>query len=151
MKEPVDHILRPQLPWRKDAGITECGYDASKVKTLTRDEYSARLKELGQQRAAMLTCMTCADTARRWKTWEDDPRRAIGREVEWESGGAYWSSRTDRGQRLRDELLAIAEIVERHREEFDAIIATAEQRRAWNEMKDDRKSKRAVRPIRGGL
>jgi hypothetical protein len=31
MKEPVDHILRPALPWRGDEGaITECGYDANK-------------------------------------------------------------------------------------------------------------------------
>ena len=32
MKEPVDHILRPKLPWRTGEGaITECGYDAAKV------------------------------------------------------------------------------------------------------------------------
>jgi hypothetical protein len=60
MKEPVDHILRPQLPWRTGGGITECGYDASKVQTLTREEYFARLKDLGQQRCAMMTCMTRA-------------------------------------------------------------------------------------------
>lgn len=36
MKEPVDHILRPQLPWRTDAGITECGYDATKVAGIPR-------------------------------------------------------------------------------------------------------------------
>mgnify|MGYP001599520162 CR=1 FL=1 len=37
MKEPVDHVLRPRLPWRSpsDPAITECGYDASKVKTIT--------------------------------------------------------------------------------------------------------------------
>lgn len=50
MKEPVDHILRPQLPWRRDSGMTECGYDATKVSALTRPEYFTRLKELGQQR-----------------------------------------------------------------------------------------------------
>lgn len=151
MKEPVDHILRSQLPWRNEAGITECGYDASKVKAVTREEYFARLKELGQQRTAMLTCMTCADTARRWKTWEEDPRRAIGREVEWEAGGAYYSTRNDRGQRLRDELLAIAALVEAHRDEFDAHIALTEQRRAWNEQKAAQQAKPKVAPIRGGL
>lgn len=145
MKEPVDHILRPQLPWRRDGAITECGYDAGKVKTLTRDEYFARRKELGQQRCAMLTCMTCANTAARWGTWQDDPRMAIAREVEWETP---W--REERSKRLRDELNAIADLVEAHRDEFDAHIALAEQRRAWN----DKKSSLASRPApatRGGL
>ena len=52
MKEPVDHILRPRLPWRSesDPALTECGYNASSVKTLTREEFSARLKDWGQQR-----------------------------------------------------------------------------------------------------
>ena len=53
MKEPVDHILRPQLPWRTDGGITECGYNAEKVSTLTRAAYFDRLKNLGQQRTAI--------------------------------------------------------------------------------------------------
>lgn len=148
MKEPVDHILRPQLPWRRDGGITECGYDASKVKTLTRDEYGARLKDLGQQRSAMLTCMTCGDTARRWGTWEDDPRKAVQREIEWE---CRWRGRDEHGVRLRDELLAIAELIGAHREEFDAHLSATEQRRAWNERKASVKAKPTVTPIRGGL
>ena len=63
MKEPVDHILRPRLPWRSpDApAITECGYNAVKVKTITRDGFLAREKDWGRQRAALFTCMTCAD------------------------------------------------------------------------------------------
>lgn len=147
MKEPVDHILRPQLPWRDGGGITECGYDASKVKTLTREEYLTRLKDLGQQRSAMLTCMTCGDTARRWGTWEDDPRKALEREIQWECG--YY--RHDRGVRLRDELNAVAEIIQAHREEFDAHIALAEQRREWNEKKLAAARKPAPPKIRGGL
>jgi hypothetical protein len=146
MKEPVDHILRPQLPWRKDGGITECGYDASKVRTLTRDEYFARRKELGQQRCAMMTCMTCADTAQRWGTWEDDPRKAVEREIQWESA-RHW--REDRGVRLRDELFAIADLIEAHRAEFDAHIEHVEQRRAWNEKKAAASQKPAAPRIRG--
>lgn len=131
MKEPVDHILRPQLPWRTDGGITECGFDASKVSTLTRDQFFARFKEYGQQRTAMFTCMTCSDTASRWGTWEDDPRRSLEREIQWETG---WS-RSDRGARLRDELQAIASLVEAHRDEFDAHISATAQRRDWLEKK----------------
>ena len=93
MKEPVDHILRPRLPWRPadEAPITECGYDATKVTTLSRGEFFQRERDLGKQRTAMLTCMTCSDTARRWGTWEDDPRLAMQREIEWERGSAYWT------------------------------------------------------------
>jgi len=131
MKEPVDHILRPQLPWRHEGGITECGYDASKVSVLTREAYFARLKDLGQQRCAMVTCMTCADTARRWGTWDDDPRKAVEREIGWECA---WS-REGRGVRLRDEMLAIAALIENHRGEFDAHVTTTGQRREWLEKK----------------
>jgi hypothetical protein len=135
MKEPVDHILRPTLPWREpgEGAITECGYDASKVKTLTREDYFRREKELGRQRTAMLTCMTCSDTAHRWGTWNDDPRLALQREIEWERGPGYWRGRSDHGSRLKDELLGIAALIEAHRDEFLNIIDTNEQRRAWLE------------------
>lgn len=138
MKEPVDHILRPQLPWRSpaDAAITECGYDASKVKTLTREEFFQREKEFGKQRMAMLTCMTCSDTARRWGRWGDDPRLALQREIEWERGQHYYArSREDRGERLKDELIAVAALIEAHREEFEATITANVQRRDWLEKK----------------
>lgn len=130
MKEPVDHIARPALPWRKDApAITECGYDATKVKTITRDEYRTRLKELGQQRCAMFTCMTCAQTAGRYGTWDDDPRAALHREIEWEGRGRW--TRDERGQLLKDELVAIAGLIEAHRDEFEASIQATEARREW--------------------
>ena len=147
MKEPVDHILRPQLPWRTDAGITECGFNASKVQTLTRADYFVRLKDMGQQRAAMFTCMTCADTARRWGTWDDDPRKALEREINWESG----YRRSDRGERLRDDLLAIAALIEAHRDEFEAHVSATEQRRAWLEKKAARAAKPKQQREPGGL
>jgi hypothetical protein len=133
MKEPVDHILRPNLPWRAPAAITECGLNAKSVKTLSRDEFFARLKDMGQQRTALLTCMTCSDTARRWGTWEDDPRRAVEREIQWEGSGPW--RRKDRGDLLRDELLAIAAVLEAHRDEFEGHLQATVQRRAWLEQK----------------
>ncbi len=131
MKEPVDHIIRPQLPWRSGPGMTECGYDASKVKALSRSEFNQRLKDCGQQRTAMMTCMTCSDTARRHGTWEDDPREAIHREVEWEN---KWH-RKDRGCQLQDELFAIARLIEAHRDEFDALVVATQRQRDWNAQK----------------
>jgi hypothetical protein len=150
VKEPVDHILRPQLPWRSAAGITECGFNAATVKTLTRPEYFQRLKELGQQRSAMLTCMTCAQTAERHVTWEDDPRGAMQRELGWEYG---WRG-NDRGVRLRDELLAVAALIEGHREEFDAHVNATMQRRDWLEKKaalEESKTQKTVTQLKPRL
>jgi hypothetical protein len=132
MKQPVDHIERPRLPWRSpaDPSITECGYDASTVKTLTRAEFLDRFKEYGEQRTALFTCMTCMQTARRWCEWEQDPRRAVQREVEWECN-AWGGEKKKRGQRLKDELLAIQQLIELHQDEFARIL---EQQR-WRERK----------------
>jgi hypothetical protein len=47
----------------------------------------------------------------------DDPRRALHREIEWESP---W--RTENGNRLRDELRAIAMLIEAHPVEFRALV-----------------------------
>lgn len=145
MKEPVDHILRPRLPWRSpdEPAVTECGYDASKVKTLTRPEFLQRVKDLGQQRAAMITCMTCSQTAARYPTWEEDPRRALEREIVWECGG--WRGEK-RGRRLRDELAAIAALIEMYAIDFETIKANAEQRRTWLEKKAERDKKPAAAP-----
>lgn len=141
MKEPVDHILRPRLPWRSpdEPAITECGYDASKVKSLTRSEFAARLKEMGERRTAMLTCMTCCDTARRWKPWEEDPRQAINRETAWEG---RWESK---GTRLKDELLAIAALIAEYPERFAALLEESERRREWQRRVDAAKSAPPVR------
>lgn len=149
-KQPVDHILRPRLPWRSphEAPITECGYDATKVPTVTRATYFERLKALGQQRCALFICMTCADTARRWGTWDDDPRVALEREITWEHGGYWTRSRTDRGERLRDELTAIAALIGSHREEFEAVLVAIAERRAWNERKDALKRRPKPPPTR---
>jgi hypothetical protein len=145
VKEPVDHILRPSLPWRDQAAITECGLNAASVKAISREAYLARRKELGQQRAAMLTCMTCGSTATRYCTWDEDPRQAVAREVEWEGCGIW--RRKDRGQRLHDELVVIGEMISERREEFDRRVAEIEQRREWNEMKATRaKSATAKKP-----
>ena len=130
MKDPVDHILRPALPWRRAAAITECGYDATKVKTISRADYARRLKDYGQQRAAMVTCMTCSQVSVRYASWEDDPREAIEREVAWES---KW--RKPRGNQLRDELLAIEVLIAAHPDEFKQAIADLQSRREWLERK----------------
>ena len=139
MKEPVDHIIRPCLPWRSadEPQLTECGYDSTEVKSLTREAYLKRFKEYGQQRTGLVTCMTCMHTAARWPTWSDDPRLAVSREVEWEA--PYWSLdrkiHERRGVRLRDELLAIEALIAAHAQEFRDLLASIDARRQWNERK----------------
>jgi hypothetical protein len=139
MKEPVDHILRPKLPWRTDdAAITECGYDASKVKTLSRDDFFSRIKNLGIQRVTMLTCMTCSSTAQRWPTWEEDPRKALEREIAWEGGSWRFE---DRGSCLKIELLAIAALINAFPQEFADRINEIAARQEWLQKKDARSKK----------
>jgi hypothetical protein len=120
MKEPVDHIERPTLPWRNQASLTECGLAAVQVRAITRTDFDRRIKEWGEQRTAITTCMTCYNTARRWGTWQDDPRKAIEREVNWETGYGFGPS--PHGTQLRDELKAIALLIERHRSEFKELV-----------------------------
>lgn len=150
MKEPVDHIIRPMLPWRAAAdAITECGYDATEVKVITREEFRARLKDMGKQRTAILTCMTCSDTARNYALWEIDPRQAMAREIAWE---ARWGRDiAGRAQHLKDELFAIADLIEAHRDEFDGALDLVHQRREWVAKKAEVAARRPkIKPI-GGL
>ena len=134
MKEPVDHILRPRLPWRAvEDAITECGFDATKVKVLTREEFEARFKEFGRTRMAMLTCMTCMETNARYAHWGDDPRQAMSREIDWE---VRWGREIrDRPQRLKDELFAIDGLIQAHQEEFAQLIDVLKRRRDWLDQK----------------
>ena len=117
MKEPVDHILRPCLPWRDVSAVTECGYDASKVKTISREEFVARLEEFGIQRTALFTCMNCSYAAKRWGSWEDDPRQALAREIDWENPRTR-----GRGTQLLDELKAIFGFIKAHPDEFKTLV-----------------------------
>lgn len=152
MKEPVDHIIREQLPWRTDItqAITECGYNASKVQSMTREQYIARYKELGERRTAMLTCMTCEGVFRNYSTWKDDPRQAIKREVDWEGSGRY--AHKDRGTRMRDELLAIEALIAAHPDEFHLHIRETQQRREWLEKKaEHERAKQDASPSRSLL
>ena len=143
VKEPFDHIARPRLPWRaaKEPTFTECGCDASKVKTITREEHLIRVKNYGRQRTAILTCMTCFHTAERWSTWEEDPRQAMEREIQWEGSGNY--RKAERGTRLFDELLTIAALIKSHPDEFQRLLTVTLQRREWNE----RKTKEGKKPL----
>lgn len=144
MKEPVDHIIRPRLPWRIESRLTECGCEAALVRVITRDEFQARLKKYGRQRTGLVTCMTCMSTASRWPAWQEDPRLAVSREVEWEA--PYWTMgravHDRRGSQLKDELLAIESLIAAHPDEFLKLLSDNEARRQWLERKEPAKPKK---------
>lgn len=94
--------------------MTECGHDVAEFAVvLTRDELVCKVRDQGMQRAGLSTCMTCLSTAQRWPTFVQDPVRAMGRVT-------YMGRRGD--DRVRRELLAVAELVERHRAEYLALV-----------------------------
>lgn len=113
MTEPIDHVRRPDLPWR-EATVTECGKPIVDVAScITRPAMRAKFAREGRQRAAFTTCMTCLHTGDRWPEWQDDPVKALGR--------YFYMFRGD--EQLADELRALAALVEAHRDEFDAYMA----------------------------
>ncbi len=118
----VDHIARPSLPWRAESR-TECGREAGDVASLiSRDAAVRKVKDQGQQRAAMSTCMTCWSTADRYADWATSPGDVMAREVPL---GYRW--RRSQGEPLIDrELRAVAALVAAHRDEFDGYLAGLE-------------------------
>lgn len=139
MKDPLDHILRPPLPWRADIKITECGHDGTIGSALTREGFFERLKDYGKARTAMTTCMTCMQTSHRWPTWAEDPRTALMREIVWEAAD-HWSgigtlSHEPHGHQLKDDLLAIEILISTHYDEFRKLLRIIAARNEWRELK----------------
>jgi hypothetical protein len=130
---PIEHAVRPQPPWRTTALLTECGRPVDSVTVITRDQLIAKVKRQGQQRAAFTTCMVCWHKCRHNHAWDVDPVGCLMREAaryEHASrlriyfGGnelrdAAESQRAADASRFRDELFAIAALIEAHRPEFD--------------------------------
>lgn len=111
---PRDHVRRPDLPWRT-ANLTECGRPVGDVKSfITRDELDARLRKDGRARVAFSVCMTCWQTATRWKTFNQDPVEAIRREV--------YLPREGTEDLLRVELRGLAALADKYRDEFDEFV-----------------------------
>jgi hypothetical protein len=130
---PIEHVARPQPPWRAAALLTECGRPADAVTVITRDQFIAKIKRLGQQRAAYTSCMVCWDKCRHNHDWDVDPVGCLMREAaRYEHASmrrVYYggndlrdvaeSQRAADAIGFRNELLAIAALVEAHRTEFD--------------------------------
>lgn len=121
-KLTLAHIVRSRPPWRgPEHDITECGLKADAIaesSLISREQYEKRLKDLGKQRTAMVTCMTCRNAMDRWQTWAAEPTNALERELH-----GPWRKKHPR---LDAELRALIRLYEEHAEEFERLIAQDE-------------------------
>lgn len=133
-KPDPEHVVRGNsFPWRApEDGLTECGLDVVGRKVITKDDLNYKIRVQGKTRAAMTTCITCAQTASRYKPWEQDPVDAVRREV-------YGMRR--REERFKHELWALAALAAAHPEQFQAFLSGLEQ---TADLAARRRSKRIV-------
>jgi hypothetical protein len=138
LQERLDHIARPGLPWRAD-GLTECGHPTAGMAVITVDEWKARIRRIGQQRAAFTVCMTCAGREGYSRPWRQDPIGVLFRELK--RVGEFRPSRAvaPEHDRMVAELRAITDLVAAHRDEFDGYLSglgdTVDLARARNRRK----------------
>jgi hypothetical protein len=135
-KPNPEHVVRSaSLPWRAaDDGLTECGLSVPGRKVITLEEVRTKIRVQGKIRAAMTTCMTCAQTATRYRPWAEDPVDAMHREVLGRRGD---------GERFKRELWALAALVEAHPEEFHGFLDGLDQ---TADLAARRRAKQSVQP-----
>lgn len=124
-QKPLDHILRPRLPWRDD-DLTECGRPATDVKSvITVDELNSRIKQWGKQRTAFTVCMTCAGQVKFSPTWEQHPIGVLDRELKRVGTFAPTPgyAPAPKTARVTAELRAIAALIAAHPDEFNGYVA----------------------------
>ena len=159
---PVDHITRAVLPWRIEADLTECGKPLTDLagRLVTREEAAARIKRIGQQRAAYTLCLTCAGTSdRRNRSEPADAAAIIFRVTEGlryaaaplpfvqYEGSERLAARRQRAerewaerQRFNVEVEAIVALIAAHREEFDGYLSGREQTVSLAERRGQRRT-----------
>ena len=156
MKDPVDHIVRPTVPWR-DPDLTQCGRSVADVaKVVSLDEARRRWRDQGEARASFTLCMTCVQTADRHRVdWDSNPIGIVSREATaldyvWQSRGRREDHDQDLAQatRLTHELRAIAMLIDAHRDEFEAAVAGQSEVTDLGKIRADRD---AARAYSGGL
>jgi hypothetical protein len=117
--EPLQHILRPALPWQTER-LTECGRNPDDFReglVIDRVEVKRLLAAHGKQRVAFMVCMTCFGRSNySHDSWEDNPASVMRRHCERAGFGS------DPSLAINVELRALALLVEAHREEFDQAV-----------------------------
>ena len=113
--EPLEHVARVLIPWSTRPGLTECGRKLNDVAAvIDLPAFVAKYNRLGKTRMAMTTCMTCwARLQYGSHYWEKHPAEVLNRDL-----GRYEERAV-----ITAELLALAALVEAHRQEYDDLVA----------------------------
>jgi hypothetical protein len=122
------HIARAAPPWARQPH-SECGKLFSDGRRLlTHKEFFEKIHDEGKITASMSTCMTCWGKVvddfvglRRYGSWKENPAGVLGRYL-----GISTNFVTPKTQEMSDDLHALAELVARHREEFDQLRAVSD-------------------------
>lgn len=120
--EPLQHIERALPPFVPDTGArTECGHLVKDVAAcITLPQARALTKKYGQQRAAFLLCMTCANLVQyRADTWEKNP---VDVTVRWLERARYRQQQQQTGPSETDILYALTTLAANHPEEYLALV-----------------------------
>jgi hypothetical protein len=92
--------------------------------------------------------MTCLNTAQRWPSWDESPVECLGRETYAMRHGTASGLRAIGGRtvsaQFRTELLAIALLVEAHRDEFDQAVADLNGAPSLQSVRDRRQGRAAA-------
>lgn len=117
MREQLEHILRPPIPWRDGTPKTECGLKGDSKSSITFADFRAKFAREGQQRSALTTCMTCwyraVNGSKLNEDWDHRPGAVVAREIGYDHSG------TDL---IDQELRALAILAAEHKEEFRQIL-----------------------------
>jgi len=144
---PLEHVIRSRPPWRRGGDLTECGKPVAGRPVITRDAFLAKVRAQGKQRSAMTTCMTCWDTASRHPSWDENPVASLVREArqfEWArfEDSPAMSGPGPKSISFRDELIAIAALIEAHPDEFDELLTGLRDTVRLDEARRNRRRRR---------
>ena len=118
---PPRHLERYAPPWASGR-FTICGRPLDDVSAwLTYDEGRALIAKIGETRARLLLCQTCLSMQTRIahpRKWESDPVQIVNDYTRH----FYAPGNDPAAQQIRAELLAIARLIEAHRDEFAASV-----------------------------
>jgi hypothetical protein len=132
---PLSHVLRVRPPWRSTEK-TECGRAANDVAAVvSREEARAMVKRWGQRRAAFLLCQTCSQ-GHYPASWWAEPAGVLARDVT-----KSWAAEKSE---VADELRALGQLVEAHREEFEALLTGVREGHALEEARAARARREAA-------
>jgi hypothetical protein len=138
---PLEHVIRSLPPWRRCPDMTECGKPAAGRPVITRDQFLAKVRAQGKQRSSLTTCMTCWNAAARHPSWDENPVDSLLREsaqFRWSRYGAPGAKEVS----FRDELIALAALVEAHRDEFDELLTGLGDTVRLDEARQNRRRRR---------